>query len=259
MIKHIAFTGDYSHLPNNIRHSENVALHEKFKDGIEFCNGVNIIIGNSGTGKSTVLEHITRQLACHQGGIVKRTRAWEREYTDYFSGAKQKFKPDTSIDITHDGSLTYYYNPSYITGLYHGQFDDDFFSEGMINLKTENSTGIYNAIRFTRLLDKIKDDEKELQKMVDADFYVPAKLPKTKPTLIIDEFERGMSLSMQLKMLHNLILKNYRRSFQLIIVTHSPAILSIVGDSDVNVIEFSDGYLDELKSTIGLLQNKGDV
>ena len=257
MIESITFTDDYTNTPH-VSHAKDVRLHEKFPNGIKFTNGLNLIVGNSGSGKTTMTEQLARQMACFQGGRVKMTDTWRREYVERCcktrGNSNDKPKPNSSINIVWDGSLTYYYNPTYVVGLYHGHFDDDFLSDGLANIKCENSTGLYNAIRLKKTFDHINgNDLVELKKLVDSGFYVKATIPTDRPTIIIDEFERGLPLATQLNII-NAMLSKYK-DYQIIMVTHSPCILYMIEHYNANVIEFSEGYVEELRVALEVLQH----
>jgi predicted ATPase len=219
---------------------------------IDFTKGVNILVGDNGSGKSTILKMIGEFTASYDGGVSTYTGSWHRSVDSN--------KSLEGIEIHHCGKPFYYSDGCHTVGLISGHFDDDFFSEGFAATQRRGSSGevelskMTNAI--TLMAGKIEPNSQYVDKISflksvlknDKDKLIAAKLnaniidaPET--TIIFDEPELHVSLMVQ-NLFWNLISKRIESpgNSQIIIASHSPFPCS-PKFSKATIIELSELYV----------------
>jgi len=231
---------------------------------VTFKPGLNILFGPNGCGKSTILRMAALTLAAEQGGVSTITDSWLSEVFDFDGSCKLN-----GIKVSHDGQPILYGNPRNAVGLFGGgaAFDDDFFSEGLANLKSKASTGLTTMNRLHRMLavmlgkatfpntvdDRVK---RSSPRYLGGLQLLRADLSAGQPTLIFDEPESGLGIPAQgnlFRIIHEAAKKS---GFQLIIATHSAFALGI---ADCNYIEMSPGYVTQSQNALSLVHLRLEV
>lgn len=186
------------------------------RERFEFRPGLNLLWGPNGSGKSSLLRMIARLTHCEQGGVPLVTRSSIHE-----------LKGKTGASLVADGQPVHFFDPSATPGLIGGQFDDDFFKDGMQQAMFVNKTssGQQNSARFERILQSVTTLEKvalgpnvRCGDLPELDHLKPTGGSPGLRTLLLDEPDRSLSTVAQLE-LWNALARQER--YQLIVATHS--------------------------------------
>ena len=230
---------------------------------IEFSDKLNIIFGPNGCGKSTLTGLCAFLTASEQGGVTRYTKKWMHSLVEHFGLVHGYPKKEQLIaNLVHDGLPTFYHNPRLTIGLYKGvAFDDDFFSEGLDNLKAPNgSTGEESMRKLSNFFKHFKSSD--LPETILGDNWMSkhesfkhdyalsmdilqASCEVGNRTFILDEPEMGFSLLWQAEFWSSLaeFTETYNR--QVIVATHSPFALNIKG---AHYFDMQPGYLDQCRA-----------
>lgn len=204
---------------------------------LSFKPGINIIFGQNGTGKSTILSMLALSLASKQGGISKVTGSW---LTDTYKKGYQ---------VSHDGQPILYCDTKTDVGLIGGQaaFDDDFMSAGVSAITRKASSGLTTLSRLEPVLKVLLHDEPMPTKIEGNQNHIIGSIPEGQKTIIIDEPESGLSYIVQSNLFPKLIDGAKRNNIQLIMASHSPFILGYPED-EIHYIEMEPGFLNNTKN-----------
>lgn len=227
----------------------------KGNDRVEFKPGLNIIFAPNGSGKSTILSMIAKATASEQGGVSTITSTW---LNDLNLDADRTALG--GIDVYHDGQPTIYVNSRKAVGLFGGMaaFDDDFFSEGVAEMRLRESAGYTTMHRLNKVMNillgnaEIPDEyQTKTQRKIDdkAKKITAPKIQKSQKTIILDEPESGLAIHVQSNVWNLIDRAAKERNLQIIAATHSP--FSLV--CDAHFIELSDGYKSIAQSEISIL------
>jgi len=118
-----------------------------------FKPGLNIVIGQNGSGKSTILKACALSLAAYQGGFSTVTKNWCQDLFGFSDTIQFPW------NIAHDGQPVFFVDPRVTVGLAHGGFDDDFFNQGIMNVMNRASTGENTAVRINKAIGVIVGKE----------------------------------------------------------------------------------------------------
>lgn len=235
----------------------------------EFTPGLNILWGRNGSGKSTVLKAMARLLHCEQSGVPVVTETSIREMFDNIRGEDHK-DLKASMVLDHDGQAVRFFDPSIAVGLMGGgaAFDDDFFHQGLNNLRFRGSAGQTTTFRFDAIATSIiKDEVPTVERRLRADrvndFWV-ARLRtadhflkgsgKAGPlTILLDEPERSYDFAHQVGCWR--FIRAMAKKYQILVASHSFFAVNI---PEANYIELEDGYLEIAKRALALLPGWAD-
>lgn len=236
------------------------------REVIEFSEGLNILWGPNGIGKSTIVKLLARVLHAEQGG---QTTVTERSVGP-LNGILGSEPPKVGISVEHDGQAVIYHDPSNRIGLSGGQFDWDFFQEGIANTKAAASEGQLNIGRAYRVWDQLQGKEawpevqwlikksqvnSHWQRKLDiAEEQLKASIPRGQPTFLLDEPDRSIDLPGQARLWQGYA--NLSSRFQFIVATHSPWALNIEG---ANYIDLQPGYLDACREAVARLAPRSNT
>lgn len=216
---------------------------------IEFKEGLNVIVGNNGSGKSTILEAIALHLAAEQGGVSKVTNSW-------LSFALRDFKSK----VTHDGQPIIYTNSNKKFGMIDGiALDDDFLAMGVEQCVLKASHGERSVYSITDTADIIRRAKpfpdqlsasrdsllKDGRYKAQSDGLLSASIEVSQKTILMDEPDAGMSPLFQHKFWWNVIRQN--TDFQIIVATQSPYCMGL---DNVNYIELNNNWIRLTKESI---------
>jgi len=222
---------------------------------LEFTDGVNVLWGPNGCGKSSILKLIARYMHCEQGGYSVVTGNSFRKVVTWETSSKFK----DGADIEHDGQSVFMIDPQHAIGLEYGgsQFDYDFVFQGCANARHDRSLGQTTDMRIGMVLKRALDEKImtiEYKAAVHTDaqraafeFLQPRFEGEHKPTLLLDEPDTGLDLDMKYR-LWIPALGSLRKQFQIIIATHNP--LAMRKALGANVIDLKPGFYKECRNLV---------
>lgn len=242
-------------------------LTKKRSAAVQFKPGLNILFGPNGSGKSTLLSMLALYLAAEQGGVSTVTQDWISKVFGFRSNDL-----NFHYHLAHDGQPILYGNPRQTVGLSGGSFDDDFFSEGLINTFNRGSTGETTLFRLREILEVLSGKKPppatismRLQRnrlndvwaarldLIEKAVLKPT-LPKGTFTVLIDEPESGLGLPWQAGLWRNILgHPKTAEHFQLIVATHSPFALGL---DHAHYINLQAGYREECEQALAKWLNE---
>lgn len=221
----------------------------------EFTNGLNIIIGPNGCGKTTLIDSIAKRMSIDKEFYQQDLNPFsfnfdktdkETDYSDVLSKLYLKGGYTVPTEINFSNALCYRLNSE--TFNINKMLDNVMFGDGSLN-KFESfghllAAKIHNAsyshgeqtnLRFQRILNEL-DINWEPNERFKNNFKVWFESNKSseKPTLLLDEIDDGLDLPTQL-FIWNTFIPILLKTFQVIIISHS--ILSII-QKNANYISF---------------------
>lgn len=244
-----------------------------FKDTptINFKPGLNVLMGPNGCGKSSVLSALAMALAAHQGGESTVTNYW-------LSSIMEPMASGTSLGFTvaHDGHPVLYADSRATPGLIGGQFDDDFFDQGLRETTTKGSTGERGLSRLNGLLALLMGkapgptvakfpeaiawktprtgiSKSQKARITTAEELLAPTIAAGPKTILLDEPESGFSLTWQNGIWSNILDNIDPAKFQVIVATHSPFALGL---KNANYIEMTPGFKAEMVALYQLLATR---
>lgn len=219
----------------------------------EFKEGLNIIIGANGSGKTSVVKTIANNFAALDLGYSNITHNWILSNT----GVSSEF--DVVADIIHDGQGIYYADPRKKLG--HQESGNSLEEFGVLaaieNMNTlSESSGEMSLRRILPIVDQLDEEPSQSHVSVFRDSIanyidrndglangisdlLEAKIPLSQPTIIMDEPGTGLGILSQILFWNRIKQAAKEGKYQLIIVTHSVLALDIPG---AHYIEMSEGY-----------------
>lgn len=225
----------------------------KHQGKFEFKEGLNILIGANGTGKTSIIKAIGNYMAADELGYSAVSHNWLASNRGVFDGFH------FPVEVEHDGQRVFYGDPKrkkgYTAG---GQSIEEFAIEGALEGMSANSesSGEQSLRRITPFLDLIDQEPEFLDIAVYSDqmeayirrnveiaedlekIFCP-KIPRGQPTILLDEPEAGLGILSSI-----LFWKKIKRiakegKYQIILASHSEQCLNIEG---ANYIELTEGY-----------------
>jgi len=204
-------------------------------DTIEIDKGITFLVGDNGTGKSTILETI----ACHMdlpmiGGRRNTKRGYEGALT-----LQSHFEIDWNIH-TEKGFF----------------FRAEDFSHFVDSVERTNQSSYLNALKGEvpdHVIDQMKESNntalREMRKEYGQDMLafshgeaymkIMHDRIKTKGVFLLDEPEAALSPSKQLSMIYFVLEHMKKYMSQFIIATHSPMLMAIPGAKIYQITEDS--------------------
>lgn len=261
----------YDVVPNRLIYSQSLSESpiEPYPTNqpLRFTNGLNVMAGLNGSGKSFILNTIGNMTFCSQGSIPKVTHKLVGNFTEAMSPFLRNRKEKKSIPqfptvkLLKDGGLCFYQNPDQMAGLsYAGaHFDDDFLGEFKQSSRIrKNSSGKQRLGFFKQFLQRVMGYTipKDIEKAARGHNGYTSLSKKQQdailswfgdgtgiPTLLLDEPDRNLDFvaTMELwKLIHEL-----SKKFQVIATSHHPFAFISNPENPTNYIAIGDPtYLD---------------
>lgn len=247
----ITFTQFKTGYPVNLPHIGNRIF--------KFNNGINILFGPNGCGKSTILNTMKAYCGIRHGGWTSHNHPEKLADARRFPHAYMALAPDNCIaNVMWDGTPTFFndgvikIDPNvFFNNVMRGVENEKYAgivseNEQLDILEKTPSTGQFRAIITNKVLNQIRNppklnkDNSPYKEFAywenEIDYW--NKLPKTGPTtILLDEPERALSIPMQEKLFHEVL--PMFSDLQIIVATHSVFALNT---PNINLIEFENGY-----------------
>lgn len=232
----------------------------------DFGPRVNVIFGENGCGKSSIL----RTISAHS--LVPQDGGWSRvpsslDWQGDVPKTMEKMTPgDILADVEWDGSASYRYESEVAldgykqwNGIGNGLFGEGSREALLLNSQWGGSAGQKCLMALNKLCDGAIGHKKEVLPDLRPDKlptdYSGRKDPRARavkeyirglpgrrvrPTMILDEPDRSLSLEMQALLWTSLIPRFVQAGYQVIAASHSPFCLA--KQPGKNVIPVSRGY-----------------
>lgn len=310
MIKTLTFTGEWGYLseryekpvkPNKLdytrgysrtRYEDDMAeyeaelkIYKKHKGGyklpcsydligkkIEFTDGINIIFGYNGSGKTTIIRALAGYAGIEGDGFPRyieplRYHDWWDKY-DVEGYVKRVML--NSADIEWDGNPIYYHNFEYLKDNSCGVFGN--LTGGMLAnvseemefhlIKGKLSAGqmcVYMQRKLERVasdkrtlaehikLNQVANDSWELADKKQTEYF--SKFPNFKKecpvTLLLDEADKSLDVLSELVYFNDVLPYLHNKyNTQIIAVSHSPIVLGL-SKKDYNIISINEDYTEK--------------
>ena len=249
------------------RYAPEVKKNKKLIDKeMVFTDGINLIAGPNGIGKSTLLQEIAKQMCCYYTGFFRLdgrsfddltkakfyTPTKEERDTDEMAGIEYYLRD--GIRMQHDGQACFmgsslFNADSYAADLYgFAAFAANFAransSAGQNNMTTSD-TIFYTAenINWTELKNKNIEHYKKSpnysakREKVIMDSIIHPPLAVGKPTILIDEADSNLDILNTIR--HFAKVQELSEKFQIIMTSHSPLAYDI---PNLNIVDLKNGY-----------------
>lgn len=243
-------------------------LNQLLEEGIQFTDGINIIIGENGSGKTTIL-NIIRYLTFCRGSFEP-----ELELHDL----NTRFDPEYNLQLYENIKMTADYN-KFIFNLYQMSAEPTVSEE--MAFKNQNSAMQFMDLKsksrgqnlmgdLSQLIHVMFDttDHKSVLELVHAfekeasnkdvfvdiankalQYYTDNMYDSNCHTIIMDEPDQGLDIG-NIQQVYDIISYD-KPDTQMIAVIHNPLLIYKLSKLDnVNFIEMSSGYLDKIKAFI---------
>lgn len=243
----------------------------------EFGEGVTVLFGPNGVGKSSVIKMLKAYCGIEKGGWSRISSPLNlgAQCKSHFPWVYRAYSPGQSdCDVEWDGIASFYNDGDVKVDQWAWFTHNEILSEDGMTTETEQmqfmmdkpSSGQYRLAKLNKLLNMMESPPDltvcPLSNDSDHQPHHPTQLAECeyiktlprdgKPTLILDEPERALSLPKQLELFQLLI--KLTEKYQIIIATHSPFVLF---EKDVKIYDVEDGYADKcLEIFQSCLKNK---
>ena len=225
---------------------------------IKFNDKLNVIFGNSGTGKSCMGKALAAHCGIEAGGWsrISDPARLATNSQGQFPVAYKAYVPGfCNVKVEWDGIPSFYNDADIV-----GKNDNTWFfsnqamskdgitseAEMMDIMATKPSAGQFRIHKINKImkiiqnpprLDFVPPDIVDKVSAIHEINYIQSLPRKGKPTLILDEPEKGLSLPRQKELFA--VLVQLSEHFQVIAITHYPF---IVFEKKANIIDAEENY-----------------
>lgn len=232
-----------------------------FANGSEFAfkPGVNIIVGRNGSGKSTLLKLIKKYM------LVDFQESDAKQTSELFDMSGKLLD---GVSVYGDYKIKTY-SMVHQDELNSGKGNDYILSStetfGTAYWHMHSSTGEGMLISLSSLFKEVFVDKKDSSfPKIDNKEYESYMLEHTdkgisnnEVTILLDEPDRNLDID-NIDEIKG-ILSYHKENVQIIATIHNPLLISILSaNSDVNIIEMTEGYVSQINSIIQTIQSNGD-
>jgi len=252
MIKSIKFTEKANFTP----WWDKVAALKK-SPKIEFTDGLNILWGKNGSGKSTVLKAISKSFYSEQGGtsVVTETAIYKG-----FSGFSKCLS--AGYEFEHDGQAVSSFDSTKKYGVNYNELDYDFMKLAMNSVAFKGSSGESVLNTYANLFSEKPDGKIKwevsresvndlwVKKLDQLEEVFKPNIEVGNKTILMDEPDRSLDWDMASNFWNGIELV---KNFQFIIATHNPLVFKL---KNANFIEFTENrYLAFCKDLFKEIKN----
>lgn len=237
---------------------------------LEFSDGLSVLFGSNGCGKSSILKILKAYCGIEKGGWsrISSELALGAQVESHFPYVYRAYSPgQCDATVLWDGTPSFYNDGDIKIDQWAWFTHNEILSEDGMTSEEEQmqfmmdkpSSGQYRMAKLNKLFNMLQNPP-NLTKYVSnhpaqiAESNYIRKLPRDgKVTLLLDEPERALSVPKQLELFK--LLERMSNDFQIIIATHSPFVLFGV---DCKLFDLEEGYAQECVNIFRNCVNKDD-
>lgn len=239
----------------------------------EFTDGFNVLFGNVGSCKSTMLKTMAAYCGIQTGGWSAISSPAQLAYNklEHLPFCYRNFSPGKAdAEVEWDGTPTFFNdsealskndNTWFFSNASQSQDGITTEAEQMDILASKPSSGQYRIHKINKIMKVIQHPpnlqiipnhilDPQLRELCKLEIQYIASLPRDgKITLLLDEPEKALSIPKQIELFE--VMLKLAEHFQVIISTHSGFILDF---KKANIIDVTPGYVTECRRLIKNLQ-----